>query len=272
MNSLAMRHKARMMGQAHATGGAQPIATSGDLAARFHSALTSLSQGGQRARPASEYELKRAELGEDVGALREIQSIEAKIARKADLLPKYDAWCAGVIEAATDAEAEGKRIDTDDVLVQTMIWAIDCGDAERAVARATIVIRHGMELPTRFERTAGCMIAEEFAETAMKALKLDEAVVPALVPLLQIEQLTESEDMPDQVRAKLQRAIGEVICRAVDMTADDAAFDGPAGGRRAAITAAIAKFKRALQLDSKAGVKKFIEIRERQLRDLGEAN
>ncbi|MBU1605772.1 MAG: terminase [Alphaproteobacteria bacterium] len=250
--SLAMRHKAKMAGR-------QRAANSAALPGKRPAAP-------QRSREVTEYENRRAELGEDLRSLKEIQSIEAKIARKADLLPKYDDWCAGVLEAAAAAQAEDKRIETDDILVQTMVWAIDCADAERAVPRAAVVIGHGMELPTRFERTAGCMIAEEFAETAMKALQLDETSVPPLAPFLTIEELTEGEDMPDQVRAKLHRAIGEVILRAADVAPEG--DQGPAGGKRAAITAAIGKFKRALQLDSKAGVKKLIEARERQLRDL----
>lgn len=268
MTSLAQRHKAKMMAKANAANGARSFSAAADGAVRSGAAVTAMAGSGQRSRPASEYELKRADLGEDLKSLKEIQSIEAKIARKADLLPKYDDWCAGVLEAAAAAAADGKRIETDDILVQTMIWAIDCADADRAVPRAAVVIGHGMELPTRFERTTGCMIAEEFAETAMKALKLDETAVPAIVPLLTIEQLTEAEDMPDQVRAKLQRAIGEVILRAVDVTPDEEAEEGPAGGKRAAIAAAVGKLKRALQLDSKSGVKKMIEQRERQLRDL----
>lgn len=253
MTSLAMRHRARMMARKNA----ESAPKAGKAAPR-------------RTRAASDYELKRAELGEDLRTLSEIQSIEAKIARKDDLLPKYDDWAAGVIEAANAAKAEGRRIETDEVLVQTMIWAIDCSDAERALPRATVVISHGMELPSRFERTAGCMIAEEFAETALKALKLDESGVPPLAPLQTIEELTEGEDMPDQARAKLQRALGEVILRAADQAQQetDDANQGPAGGKRAAIAAAIAHFKRALQLDSRAGVKKMIEQRERELRDL----
>jgi hypothetical protein len=270
MTSLAMRHKAKMMAKANSASRVRSNSSTADATVRHREALGSIAAAAQRSRPATEYETRRAELGEDLRSLKEIQSIEAKIARKADLLPKYDDWCAGVLEAAAAAAAEDKRIGTDDILVQTMVWAIDCADATRAVPRATAVIAHGMELPTRFERTAGCMIAEEFAETAMKALKLDEAIVPPLAPLLTIEAITESEDMPDQVRAKLHRAIGEVILRAADVApdGDPQSGGGPAGGKRAAITAAIEKFKRALQLDSKAGVKKFIEIRERQLRDL----
>jgi len=265
MTSLAMRHKARMMARQNAAASASPEAKAG-LARR----APLVPQGGQNSRAVSEYDLRRAELGEDLRALSEIQSIEKKIERKAELLPKYDDWCVGVLEAAAAAKDEGKRIETDDVLVRTMIWAIDCADADRALPRAAVVIGHGMELPSRFERTAGCMIAEEFAETAMKVLKLDESSAPALAPLQTIAELTAEEDMPDQVRAKLERAIGEVILRAADLAvAADAGDQGPAGGIRAAVATALGRFKRALQLDSNAGVKKMIEQRERQLRDLG---
>lgn len=230
----------------------------------------SARQAARLAETASDYELKRAEVGEDIARLKEIQSIEAKIALKRELLPKYDSWVEGVL--AADAEVEPEAIDQDDILVHTMIWAIDCADASRAVPRARTVIRHGMSLPSRFERTTGCMIAEEFAEVALAALR-DENHVPELEPLLEIEELTADEDMPDQARAKLQKAIAYVILRRSDAAADaDAADQGTAGGIKAALEAAMGNMKRALQLDSKVGVKKELEIRGRQLRDLSDAD
>ena len=265
--SLAMRHRAKMMARQNA------IETAALRAGRTVSKLDQTLHASMRphSRAASDYEVRRAELGEDLRRLSEIQSIEAKIALKAELLPKYDAWVKGVLAAAAEAEAASQTIGQDDILVQTMIWAIDCGDADRALPRARTVIGHLMDLPSRFERTTGCMIAEEFAETALATLR-DESAAPALEPLLEIEQLTAKEDMPDQVRAKLLKAIAYVILRAVDRALDaDDPHQGPAGGPGGAIAAALEHMKRALQLHDKVGVKKEIEIRMRQLRDIATA-
>lgn len=206
---------------------------------------------------ATEYELKRADLGEDLRSIKNIQSIEAKIARKADLLPKYDAWVDGILAAAHEAEADGKLIGQDDILVQTMIWAIDCADAVRALPRARAVLRHGMALPTRFERTLGCMIAEEFAEVALKAMATDHTHIADHRLLLEIADLTDTHDMPDQARAKLFKAIGMAIARMADAAEDGT--QGPAGGEKAAYDAALKNLNRAFALDSKSGVKKLIE-------------
>lgn len=264
--SLAMRHKARMMGREHSRASSRkPV----DVPGR---GIVSPDTSQTRSTPAaSAYDLKRAELGEDLRALSDIQSIEKKIARKAELLPKYDDWCEGVMDAARTAEDAGKLIGQDDVLVQTMIWAIDTGDAERALPRARLVLRHGMELPSRFERTVGCMIAEEFAETAMKTMNSDQAHVPDPRLLLEIAELTEDRDMPDQARAKLHKALGMAIGRAVDAAvAGETQTEGPAGGPKLAIEAALIHLRRAYALDTRSGVKKMIEQRERQLTKIAE--
>ena len=69
---------------------------------------------------ASAYELQRARLGVDLRRLKEIQSLEAKIELKRELLPGYIPWVAGVLEADGGAE--------DDILAQVMVWAFDIGD------------------------------------------------------------------------------------------------------------------------------------------------
>jgi hypothetical protein len=65
------------------------------------------------------------------------------------------------------------------------------------------VLRHGLTLPERYKRTAGTLIAEEVAEAG---LTLPSTV--DLATLQRVEALTAATDMPDQVRAKLKKAIG----------------------------------------------------------------
>jgi hypothetical protein len=206
---------------------------------------------------ATEYELMRDQLGQDVTALREIQSIEAKIARKAEILPRYAEWVDGVVAAA---EAEGAVGVQDDVVAQVMVWRIDVGDYEGAMPLIGYVLRWGVRLPERFDRTAGCLVAEEIAEAAIHAHSQDKPF--PLDVLLQVHGLTAEEDMPDQVRAKLFRAIGEQMARKAEATEEGA--DGPAGGKRMALRAALGAFARALELNPKVGVKKQVERLQRE--------
>ncbi len=248
MSSLARRHRAFALAQ-------MAVAA----AAAVGAPATRASSGAE----ATEYELQRARLGQDLAALREIQSREAKIARKREMLPAYDPWVQGVVEAA----ATGGRGIEDDVVVQTMIWALDCGDYERALPRAAYVIRWGLPMPGRFTSTAGCFIAEQTAENAAAARSAGEPF--DLDVLLQVEDLTADADMHDQVRAKLAKEIGLRLSAAAD--AIEPGADGPAGGRPAAIEAALRKLRRALELDGKVGVKKEIERLERAQRKAPES-
>ena len=215
---------------------------------------------------ANEYELQRASIGEDLGVLKNMQSVASKIEAKAAMLPKYDPWVDGVIDAAQTAEAKAELIGQDDVLVETMVWAIDCADHDRALPRIRTFFRHGMELPQRFDRTPGCLVAEEFAETALKAMSTDKAHVADFAPLIEIAEITTDHDMPDQARAKLHKAIGMAIERATDAAEDTDLTQ--AGGRKRGFQTALEAYKRALAFDDKSGVKKSIERVENKIRKL----
>ncbi|MBH9536937.1 phage terminase small subunit [Novosphingopyxis sp. YJ-S2-01] len=226
----------------------------------------------QRADPqATEYEHQRAALGVDLRRLKNIQSLEAKLELKADLIAAYDPWVEGVIEAAKGPDGNferGKGV-ADDILITTMIWAIDIGDHARAIPRAEYALRYDLPMPSRFERTLGCFVAEAFAETALAAHGRGEAI--DLDVLLQVEALTEDEDMPDEVRAKLHKAIGFAISARAAAAQQEGSTEGPAGGARAANEAALKHQRRALELNDKAGVKKEIERLEREQKKLAEA-
>jgi len=207
---------------------------------------------------ASEYALMRARLGNDIRRLREIQSVERKIELKRALLPDYDAWVAGVLDADTGAE--------DDVLTHVMIWRIDIDDFDRALDLADYVIRHKLTLPERFDRTAGTLVAEEIAVAALKSLSVGGTFDIAI--LERAEALTEGEDMPDQAKAKLVKAIAILTVRAAE--AIDPAADGPAGARIAGMQRALYLFRRAYGLSHIVGVKKDIDRLERELKKVAQ--
>jgi hypothetical protein len=189
---------------------------------------------------ATAYELMLAKLAEDRRILHEIQSIERKIELKKALLPDYVPWVEGVLKGDHGVQ--------DDVLMTVMVWRVDTGDLEGALAIAAYAIEHKLAMPDQYKRSTGCLIAEEFADHALKLEVIDEATTKQL---LLAERLLAEQDMPDEVRAKLLKAIGYGLNRSGDIEQKRAAID---------------YLKRALALHGKVGVKRDIEIIERELK------
>ncbi|WP_250466128.1 MULTISPECIES: terminase endonuclease subunit [unclassified Caballeronia] len=156
---------------------------------------------GQTMAGATPYELMLVKLATDRRALKSVQSVVRKIEVKRKLLPEYDDYVAGVLEAGRGAQ--------DDVLVTVMIWRIDVGDYEGALAIASYAIEHGLALPDYFERSLASLLAEQFADAALSAF-MDEQSFAARF-LERVDELTADADMHDQVRAKLYKALGYAI-------------------------------------------------------------
>lgn len=154
--------------------------------------------GGMTMEGYTAYELQLAQLGNDKARLKGIQSTEGKVELKRKLLPEYNAYIEGVLTGGQGAQ--------DDVITTLMIWRIDVGDFAGALDIADYVLSHNLQMPDRFERTTGCVIAEEIAEAAKKAhtsgLSFD------LPTLLRTAELTADQDMPDEARAKLYLSLG----------------------------------------------------------------
>lgn len=183
------------------------------------------------------YDLMQAQLFEDYRRLKSIQSVERKIEVKHEILPNYAEYVSGVLETGQGAQ--------DEVLMRVMLWRIDVGDIDGALAIARYAIAHGLEPGDQFQRSTAAILVEETAEQAL-ALAMDDArLVDALV---EIDRLTESADMHDQIRAKLHKALGN----------GHRARQEPA--------AALEHFQRALELNDRVGVKKDIERLERELK------
>lgn len=239
--SPAQRHFARKMAAVVAAAAAEDTPGGAPLA------------GGA----ATAYEMKRAELGEDLRALKSVQAIEHKIARKRELIANYDDWVKGVL----DAHAAGTKAVQDDILLQMMIWSLDIQDYERALPLVDYVLRNDLALPERFTRTAPTLIAELSADAALSDLQ--QGGNPDLAWLQIVEEQTADGDMIDQVRAKLHKAIGLAMAKVAE--AHESGGNGPAGVPGAGLRAAIVHLKRALHLHAKCGVKKDIERLERAI-------
>jgi hypothetical protein len=185
----------------------------------------------------------------DLRRLKEIKSVAHKIAAKREMLPEYRAWVRGILDAA--ATATGRELaptGADEVLPTVMVWCIDIGDYEGALALAAVVIRFNVAMPSRYERDAATLVLEEIAEAALRAQNSNESF--PLDVLEQVEALTDGIDMHDQPRAKLLKAIGrELTDRAGGATPDAA---------RPMIEGALARYTAAQGLDPRIGVKTAI--------------
>jgi len=196
-------------------------------------------------RDANAYELMLLKLTGDKRRLHDIQSLERKAEVKRELLPEYEPWIEGVLS--------GNQGVQDDVLMTVMVWRVDAGDYAGALDIARYAIGHKLAMPDQYKRTTACLIAEEMADAAIKAH--DAGAVLTVEPLQEVAELTAAEDMPDEVRAKLHKAIGYAMA-----------------GNKTLLGAALDHLKRALGLHDKVGVKKDIEKLERELKNSTDAS
>ena len=187
---------------------------------------------------ANAYELQLMQLAEHRRTLKGIQSQELKIAAKRPMLAVYKPWIDGLLTADRGGQ--------DDVMVTIMLWHLDTGDLEGAFDMADYVIRHGLNTPDQYERTAPTLIAEEVAETAIKLQ--DAGTGPSLGLLSAYIELLKGSDMFDQVRAKLHKAVGRACY--TEGFKDQAAEH----------------YRRALELHDKVGLKKDLEVLDREIK------
>lgn len=195
---------------------------------------------------ATAYELQLAQLAQDRARLKQIQSVQNKAELKRQLLPAYAPYVDGVLAAGRGAQ--------DSVLTTIMVWRIDVGDYAGALEIAAYVLQHGLLMPDAFERSTGCLIAEDVAEAALKALKAGEAFDVEIIS--RAGSLTKDHDMPDQARAKLHLAYGRAVMTAIDEQNPDVGD----------LMSAALNLRRAIDLHSNCGAKKDLERAERLLK------
>lgn len=196
---------------------------------------------------ATAYEHQLNQLLQDRLRLKAIQSNEGKAALKLQLLPEYIPYVEGVLGAGNGAQ--------DDVMTTVMVWRVDVEDYSGALDIADYVLKHKLIMPDRFERTTGCLVAEEIATAALKAQKANGSF--DLDILHRTVELTDAEDMPDQARAKLYLATGRA-------TLDGITAEEP--GQPGQIQAGIDLLKRAIELHDGCGGKKDLDSAERLLK------
>ncbi|MFC3581076.1 phage terminase small subunit [Sphingomonas hylomeconis] len=206
--------------------------------------------------PAGSTPVDRAEaqvtlrLRHDLQRLKQIQSIEKKIATKREMLPEYWPWIDGLLDAAR-ASGEGVQ---GEVLPTIMVWAIDTNDWARALDLAEYVLRHNIALPARYERQAATLIVEQLSENAIACFERN-IIVPHDV-LSRLYELAADRDMPDEVKAKLQKALGMDYAAVIDPELYPEASEEH---RVSARDRAISHYARAVELNPRIGLKQKLE-------------
>lgn len=190
--------------------------------------------------PNQAYRMLQLKLREDKQALKSKQSIQAKIELKRELVGHYDEWINASLNAGTG--------DQDNLLTTLMLWHIDIGGFERALDIAEYAMKHKITMPDAHQRTLATVVAEEIAETAKKLATSDEITDEQIAQVLRASNITAEADMPDQVRAKLARQVGELT----EPTNPVFALDN---------------FQTALKFDENSGVKGSIKRLEKQLKE-----
>lgn len=185
------------------------------------------------------YELMLMQLASHKRRLKEIQSVENKIEVKREILPEYEAYIAGVLES--DAGVQ------DDVLMTIMVWRIDTGDLWGALAIGEYALHNKLHTPEQYKRDTATLLAEEISDYALRQAQ-DEKNILDMGLLLHTLDVTQEHDMPDQVRAKMHKALGFTMQQRTDYAES------------------LRHLNRALELDKNSGVKKRIEQVERQNR------
>lgn len=212
--------------------------------------VTAAAEAANPLRHATGHELMLAQLAEHKRQLKQIQSIERKADAKRAMLPVYAAWVQGVLDGDSGLQ--------DEVFMTVMVWHIDVGDFAGALPLAAYAIRHGLVMPDQYQRTTATLIAEEYAGMAIKAVEAGEPVDGQV--LSEVLQLVEDQDMPDEVRAKLYKALGYVALAEVERLQS-------VPQQQACRQFALDQLQRALQLHDKVGVKKDIERLERDIKN-----
>lgn len=192
-------------------------------------------------------------LTHDLQRLKQIQSIELKIAAKAEMLPEYRPWIDGLLKAA---EQTGRGVQ-DDLLPTIMIWLIDTGQYHEAMPLIDYVLAYDIALPARYERTAPALIVEEIAEAAIR-LQGTGGSFPLEI-LEAVEAPTLASDMHDQIRAKLHKAIGAELATLAETIEPATPEFVPVAER------ALAALRRAQQLHDRIGVKDRIKRLEKSV-------
>lgn len=212
--------------------------------AHYRRVMAAHRDGEQTAENMTAYEQILHRLRNDLSRLSDIQGTDFKIEYKKTVLGQYEPWIDGVIAANTGV--------SDEVFTTVLVWQIDCGNYDRALDMADYVLAHNLPLPERYHRTPAVMVIDEIGDRALTlfAAGVDAEQRIPLAVLERLDELTANYDVPNEVRAKLCKALAYTLRVSKD-TADK--------------ERALELLRRAILLHEKSGVKRDIELLQREL-------
>ena len=186
----------------------------------------------------------------DKADLSRIQSNAGKAKLKSERLPDYQPWIDGTLEADTGQ--------ADEVITTVMIWAVDAGDIAQALRLGQYVLRHKIPMPDQYRRTTATVLVEEISDPILAAFKANPAKATVSMDNLNaLNGITTHEDMPDQVRAKLFKAMGYTVRIDQDVESQQLARN---------------HLQEAIKLNAKIGVARDIELLDRNIKKLTTSN
>lgn len=186
----------------------------------------------------------------DKADLSRIQSNAGKAKLKSERLPDYQPWIDGVLAADTGQ--------ADEVITTVMIWAADAGDIAQALRIGQYVLRHKIPMPDQYKRTTATVLVEEICDPILAAFKANPAKASVSIDNLNaLNGITTHEDMPDQVRAKLFKAMGYTVRLNQDVESQQLARS---------------HLQEAIRLNAKIGVARDIELLDRNIKKLTAAS
>ena len=196
------------------------------------------------------FELMMMQMRQHRSDLKAIKSIESKIEAKRQLLPLYDAYVDGVMQARPGTQ--------DQIIARVMVWSLDAGLYKRGIDIAEYMLAAGLNPPDDYQRNVATILQDEIS-TAVCDGKLsgDEA----MQTILRVMGLTTTADTPDQPKARLCKAAGWALIGKTSTSDADIAKLTPE-----VCAQALPYLQRAIELDKLAGVKKDIERLERRVK------
>lgn len=233
MISPARRHRLLVLGRSASQEGGQ-----GGL-------MSEIDAGGDLSPADREIMQLKVMLLDHQQTLKATKSLETKIELKRQFAPLYADWIDGVLQIGVAPTREQAA----ELIATMMTWRIDIGDYEGALPLVEFVLRHNLSMPARFDRDVATFVTDQVSEAAILAYDRAEVGVEAfpLKILAEVEDLVAGIDMHDEVKAKLQKAIGRAL-------ASDAGDES-----RVRQEEALKRYLRALELNPNAGVKKDVE-------------
>lgn len=185
-----------------------------------------------KASPVANIELR---LFNHLNQLKENKSIQDKISKKKEWLPEYLGYIDGCLAVSPSAQ--------NTTLVTLMVWAVDAGEYEIAVRIAEYAILNDMVMPEGYSRGIAEFITEQSASDFIDDAELAIAHAELIKKIIEIGV---GEQMVDEVRAKIFRALGDALNEAQPVEA-------------------LTAYKNALRLNSKVGCKKDLTTLEKRL-------